>query len=77
VLALACVVGLLGACFGATSAWFQSALARITQYAADVKIHALLPSVMALIAEHGALALAVAALLLLVPAAVCLAIFRD
>ena len=77
VLALACVVGLLGACFGATSAWFQSALARITQYAAGVKINALLPSVMALIAEHFALSLAVAALLLLVPAAVCLAMFRD
>lgn len=28
VIALACAVGLLGACFGATSGWFQSALRR-------------------------------------------------
>jgi hypothetical protein len=75
--AFACTVGLLGACFGATSAWFQSALARITAAVAWFRIYVLLPSVTALIAEHSALALAMAALLFLVPAAVYLAVFRD
>jgi hypothetical protein len=32
VIALACAVGLLGACFGATSLWFQSASAFFTQH---------------------------------------------
>ncbi|HSB13816.1 MAG TPA: hypothetical protein VLE22_05115 [Bryobacteraceae bacterium] len=77
VIAFACAVGLLGACFGATSAWFQSALARITTTVAEFRIQALLPSATALLAEHSALALAMAALLFLVPAAVYLAISRD
>ena len=68
VLAFACAVGLLGACFGATSMWFQSALARTL---------GLLPSATALIAEHGALVLAMAALVLLVPTAVYLVMLRD
>ena len=68
VLAFACAVGLLGACFGATSVWFQSALARTL---------GLLPSATALIAEHGALVLAMAALVLLVPTAVYLVMLRD
>jgi len=70
VLALASAAGLAGACFGATSAWFQEALGRI---AADV--HAL--PVQQLLAEHGVAAAAAGAVLLLVPAAVVLAILRD
>jgi hypothetical protein len=77
VIAFACAVGLLGACFGATSAWFQSALHRITSALASFTIQALLPSATALIAEHGALVLAMAAMLLLVPAAVYLAMLRE
>ncbi len=77
VLALACAVGLLGACFGATSTWFQSALARVTAAVAGFRIQALLPFATALIAEHSTLVLAMAALLLVVPTAVYLAMLRD
>ncbi len=68
VIAFACAMGLLGACFGATSTWFQSALARL---------HALLPATTALIAGHGILVLAAAAIVVLVPAAVYLTMLRD
>jgi hypothetical protein len=67
VIAFACAVGLLGACFGATSTWFQSVLGRM----------AFLPSAISLLSEHGALVLAMAAVLLLVPTAVYLALGRD
>jgi hypothetical protein len=70
VLAFACATGLLGACFGATSAWFQAALRSIATSAAALPIQSLL-------AEHSALALGTAAVLILVPAAVCLAMLRD
>jgi len=70
VMACACAVGLLGACFGATSTWFQSALRTVTSTA-------ILPSLTMLIAEHGALVLATAAVLFLVPAAVYWALLRD
>jgi len=69
-IAFACAMGLLGACFGATSAWFQSALHAI-------KLQALLPSAAALVTEHGALLLAMAAIVLLVPAAVYLTMLRE
>jgi hypothetical protein len=77
VIALACAVGLLGACFGATSKWFQSAVATITSSVAGLDIKALLPSATALLAEHGALVLAMAAMLVVVPAAVYLAMLKD
>ena len=77
VIALACAMGLLGACFGATSAWFQSALGRIGSSLAAFEIKTLLPSATTLLAEHSALVLAMAAVLLLVPAAVYLAMLRD
>ena len=67
VIAFACAVGLLGACFGATPAWFQPALRWIAS----------LPSAAALLAEHGALVLATAAVLFLIPTAVYLALGRD
>jgi hypothetical protein len=70
VIALACAVGLLGACFGATSQWFQSALGRIESGLAAIDAKALL-------AEHGAIVLATAAVLFLVPAAVYLALGRE
>jgi hypothetical protein len=77
VLAFACAVGLLGACFGATSTWFQAALARITSVVIGLNGKALLPSATTLIAEHGVLVLATAAVLFLVPAAVYWALLRD
>jgi hypothetical protein len=77
VIALACAVGLLGACFGATSTWFQSALRWIASSLAAFDVRAFLPFGAALIAEHWALILAMTAVLFLVPAAVYLAIGRD
>ena len=77
VLALACATGLLGACFGATSRWFQSVLDRTVSLAAALEVKTWLPSAAALVAGHGALVLTMAALVLLVPAIVCLAVLRD
>ena len=71
VIAFACAAGLAGACFGATSAWFQSALRWIGSGASFA------PSVTALVAQHGALVAGVAVLLFLLPAAVYLALGRD
>jgi hypothetical protein len=77
VIAFACTIGLLGACFGATSTWFQSALARITSATIGFEGKSILPSATALMAEHGALVLATAAVLFVVPAAVYWALLRD
>jgi hypothetical protein len=68
VVAFACAIGLLGACFGATSTWFQSALRWM---AASV------PSAIALLIQHGTLVLATALVLFLVPTAVYLALGKD
>jgi len=77
VIAFACAIGLLGACFGATSVWFQSALRSVASSVAGFDAKAFLPSAAALLAEHGALVLATAAVLFLVPTAVYLALGRD
>jgi hypothetical protein len=73
VIAFACAVGLLGAFFGATSTWFQSALRSMASSVAAFDAR----SFLALVAEHGALTLAVAAVLFVVPTAVYLALGRD
>jgi hypothetical protein len=70
VIALACAVGLLGACFGATSLWFQSALGRIQSTLAGF-------SASGFLAEHGLIVLATVLVLLLVPGAVLLALGRE
>jgi hypothetical protein len=62
----ACAVGLLGACFGATSAWFQESLHRLATIDAP-----------GLLAQHGALAAGIGAVLILVPAAAWLALRKD
>jgi hypothetical protein len=77
VLAFACAAGLLGACFGATSSWFQAALKRVGSAVAEVDLHPLLPSAAALFESHGALLLIAAAVVFLVPAAVYLTFLRD
>ncbi|HYK63095.1 MAG TPA: hypothetical protein VEV85_26905 [Bryobacteraceae bacterium] len=64
--AFACATGLLGACFGATSSWFQAALQKIAS-----------TSFAPLLAQHASLAIAGAAALLLVPAAAWFAIARS
>ena len=70
VIALACAVGLLGACFGATSMWFQAALRRAESTLAGF-------SASAFLAEHGLIVLAMAFVLLLVPGAVYFALGRE
>jgi hypothetical protein len=76
-LAFACATGLLGACFGAASTWFQSALAWVATTLTGPGFRAFLASAAAPLAEHGTLILAMAAVLLLLPAAVYLALGRD
>jgi len=75
--AFACAIGLLGACFGATSTRFQSALGWITSSASGFHAKAVLPSGMGLFVQHGALILTMAAVFFLISTAVYLAIGRD
>ena len=76
-IALACAAGLLGACFGATSTWFQAALQWMASSAAGFDVKALTLPATALLAEHGVLACGMGAALLLISAAVGLAVRRD
>jgi hypothetical protein len=73
IVAFGCAVALLGACFGATSAWFQSTLRWMLSSFTGRDAQALWPLLM----EHGALAAAMLAVLLLVPAAVYLVVVRE
>jgi hypothetical protein len=66
----ACAVGLLGACFGATSAWFQSALRGVGVTLVEFDWTGELIA-------HGALILGMAAVLFLVPVAAWLAMRRE
>lgn len=62
-LAVSCAIGLLGACFGATSGWFQSALRRVSAWLSDPRLRAFL-------AHHVLAAITLAAVLILLPASV-------
>ncbi len=73
VIALTCVVGLLGACFGATSAWFQWVLRSLASSVAGLDLETLV----ALLVEHGAIAAGMVVVLFVVPGAVYLAMGRD
>jgi hypothetical protein len=79
--AFACAVGLVGACFGATSTWFQSALQSALRWigsrVSGFDVKAFLVSTTTLLAEHGALVLAMAVVLFLVPTAVYFALGKD
>jgi hypothetical protein len=77
VIAFACAVGLVGACFGATSKWFQAILGRIASSVAGFDTKAFLASAISLFGEHAALVLAMAAVIFLVPAVVYLTVQRD
>lgn len=65
VIALGCAFGVAGACFGATSTWFQSMLPRM------------LPALVALAAGHAALIAVMAAITVVVPTLVYLAATAD
>jgi len=75
--AFACAVGLLGACFGATSTWFQATLKRISSNTAGFDVAAFLTAVSTMFVEHGALVIGLVAVVLLVPTAVYVALARD
>ena len=72
VAALGCAAGLAGACFGATSEWFQTALHWIGTAWNTSSV-----ALEGVVVQHGALALAIAAFVVLLPAAIYLAIGRD
>ena len=62
----ACATGLLGACFGATSEWFQAAFKRIAANPLG-----------AFVSQHAILGVGMAAVLFLLPAAAYLAMQRE
>lgn len=72
--AFACAMVLMGACIGATSSWFQAGL---TWVRAQIDSGKLIPYALALIESHGLLVAAMAAMVLVVPVAVYLAVGRD
>lgn len=73
-LAVACAMGLLGACFGATSDWFRATLQTLT---AQTDPGGFWSSVMASVATHGLLVAALAGLVLLVPVVVYLVVAEE
>jgi hypothetical protein len=77
VIAFACAVGLLGACFGATSTRFQSALGWIGSSAAGFNVKAILSPAVGLVVQHGVLVMAMGAVFFVVSTAVWLALGRD
>ena len=77
VIALACAMGLLGACFGATSAWFQAALSRTAASLSALQFQALLPFAGQFLAEHSALLLGMAGILLIIPTVVYLTLLKE
>jgi hypothetical protein len=72
--AFACAMVLMGACVGATSSWFQSALQWVREQMDTGK---LIPYAVALVESHGLLVAAMAAMVLVIPVAVYLAVGRD
>jgi hypothetical protein len=77
VIAFACAVGLLGACFGATSMWFQLAFGRVVSGVSSFDFGGLLASASGMVAEHALLCLGLAAIVFLLPTAVYVALGRD
>jgi hypothetical protein len=75
--AFACAAGLVGACFGATSAWFQAALGRVVVSVSHLEVGTLLSSASALLVENGAFVLAMIAIVFLVPTAVYVAMDKE
>lgn len=73
VVAFGAAMGLLGACFGATSQWFQTGLARI----GSAEKAAWLVWTTGVLAEHGALVLGTLAAVVLLPTVVFVALGRD
>jgi len=77
VVAFSCAIALVGACFGATSAWFQSVLGWVTTSLAGADYKGFFASMFTLLAEHTALAVAMVAIVLVLPAAILIALGRE
>jgi hypothetical protein len=77
VIAFACAAGLLGACFGATSTWFQSLVRTLISGLSGLRLPQLGPIAAALIAQYGAWVAAGSAVLLVIPTAIYLAFLRE
>jgi len=77
VAAFACAMGLMGACIGATSSWFQAALKSGWTAVTGFDLKAFIPYATALIEGHGLLAACMLAVVFVVPVAVYLAVGKD
>jgi len=77
VVAFTCAVGLMGACIGATSGWFQTALKEAWAAATGIDFKSFVPYATTLIAGHWLLAAGMATLFFAMPVAVYLAIVKD
>lgn len=77
VVAFASAMVLMGACIGATSNWFQSALKAAWKAAAGIDWKAVVPYATTLIAQHALLATCMVAMLFVLPVALYLAIGKD
>jgi hypothetical protein len=77
VAAVACVSGLAGAYFRDAAAWFQATMGRAFAGMGESGIAERFAGAPRLVAEHGALAFAMIAVLVVIPAAVYLAMGRD
>lgn len=77
VAASACALGLFAAYFRVASGWMAAALGRIVSTGDGFRISERIASATSLLVQHGAVALAVAAVLFLVPAAAYFAMGRD
>ncbi len=76
VAAFASAMGLIGACFGASSTWFQAALGSIKSGVSKFELAAFVSSVAAAVG-HAAFALGLVLIVLLVPTALYIALGRD
>ena len=73
VAAFGAAMGLLGACFGATSEWFQSGV----RYLGQMDKAAWLVGATGFLAEHGALVLGTLGVVILLPTVVFVTLARD
>jgi hypothetical protein len=77
VIAFTCSLALLGACFGATSSWLQSVIGRASTYAVSVDWKWLVSATAQLLGQHALLAAVGAAIVVVVPTALVLALTRE
>ncbi len=77
VAAYACAMGLMGACIGASSSWFQAILKSGWAAVSGFDVKAFIPYATALIEGHGLLAACMVAMIFVLPVAVYLAAGKD